>query len=591
MTFLPIVERELRVAARQRSTFWLRVVAALVALLIGGGCLLLSQAGGIGTASLGGILFKVVTWLALGAALSAGLFFTADCLSEEKREGTLGFLFLTDLRGYEVVTGKLLATSLRCFYALLAVFPILAVTLLMGGVGGAEFWKAVLALVNALFFSLAAGLAVSALSRDAQKALAAALLLLLLLAVGGPLADLVISRVRRRNFAPVLSLASPGYAFALAGAWGRSPYWQGLVISEMVAWAFFVLTCFLIPRTWQEKSGSGTAPIKSWAYALKYGGSRRRAGLRRRLIERNPVLWLACRERWQAMSVWMVAILVAGAFAVPLVVKMPKGIWLFWKFFGGFFVLALYLGTASQASRFFLSARQCGLLEELLVAPVSVEQIVRGQWRGLLRMFGLPVLVLLLLHVVAAGLSQRDWAGAFFPAPGSATPILLMLMGAVVAGITTTANLVAIGWLGMWMGLTSKNNSLATLMTLVFVQVIPWFVINFASWMVTMAIILPLMARAAATSTTVNVGVGSTSGVAVTGWATSATGWILVIPAVLTAVLSVAKDIGFIVWARKKLSVSFRERAGRDAVRPRPMAPPPVLPPPVATPPVIAVKG
>ena len=31
---------------------------------------------------------------------------TADCLSEEKREGTLGLLFLTDLRGYDIVVSS-----------------------------------------------------------------------------------------------------------------------------------------------------------------------------------------------------------------------------------------------------------------------------------------------------------------------------------------------------------------------------------------------------------------------------------------------------------------------------------------------------
>ena len=45
-------------------------------------------------------------------SLVAGRRFTADCLSEEKREGTLGLLFLTDLKGYDVVLGKVAATSL-----------------------------------------------------------------------------------------------------------------------------------------------------------------------------------------------------------------------------------------------------------------------------------------------------------------------------------------------------------------------------------------------------------------------------------------------------------------------------------------------
>src|SRR2546427_8300360 len=154
MTFLPIVARELRVRGPKRCTFWLRVIASLVALLLGCGFLLLARAGVFPSAGLGAVLFGIVTWMALAAALSAGLFFTSDCLSEEKRDGTLGFLFLTDLRGYDVVLGKLLATSLRVVYTLLAVFPILAVTLLMGGVTGLQFWKTSLALINAMFISL-----------------------------------------------------------------------------------------------------------------------------------------------------------------------------------------------------------------------------------------------------------------------------------------------------------------------------------------------------------------------------------------------------------------------------------------------------
>lgn len=77
MTFLPIVERELR---------------------------------------LGGVCFQLL----------AGTAVTADCLSEEKRDGTLGPLFLTDLRGYDVVLGKLVATALPVFYSLVAAIPVLA---------------------------------------------------------------------------------------------------------------------------------------------------------------------------------------------------------------------------------------------------------------------------------------------------------------------------------------------------------------------------------------------------------------------------------------------------------------------------------
>jgi ABC-type transport system involved in multi-copper enzyme maturation permease subunit len=265
MTFLPIVTRELGVAARKRSTFWLRIAAALVAVVIGVGCLMLTKVGLFGTSSLGHVLFGVLTWISVAAALSAGLFFTSDCLSEEKREGTLGFLFLTDLKGYDVAGGKLLATSMRGFYALLAVLPILAVTLLMGGVAGAQFWKTSLALFNALFCSLAVGLFVSAISRDSQKALGATLALLLLFIFGGPLGDAIFAGITKQGFNPVLSLSSPAYVFRTAGYWGRTPYWLGLLITQAIAWLSFAMASALIPRTWQEKAAANRTDNKSWA--------------------------------------------------------------------------------------------------------------------------------------------------------------------------------------------------------------------------------------------------------------------------------------------------------------------------------------
>jgi len=80
MTFLPIVERELRVAARKRSTFWVRILAALVALVVGSGFLFPAAIGfGWGTANLGKGLFAALTWLVLAATLSAGLFLTSNC--------------------------------------------------------------------------------------------------------------------------------------------------------------------------------------------------------------------------------------------------------------------------------------------------------------------------------------------------------------------------------------------------------------------------------------------------------------------------------------------------------------------------------
>ena len=99
MTFLPIVERELRVAARQPLAFLLRFFATPAATLF---WLTLPGARSPTTtpAEVGQTFFNVASiFLFVGCAFS-GVFLTADAISSEKRHGTLGLLFLTDLRGF-----------------------------------------------------------------------------------------------------------------------------------------------------------------------------------------------------------------------------------------------------------------------------------------------------------------------------------------------------------------------------------------------------------------------------------------------------------------------------------------------------------
>ena len=602
MNCLPIVNRELRVAARMRSTFWLRVAAALTALLLGSGCLLMSLVHGVGGSEMGTALFYILTWLCLAAGLSAGLFFTSDCLSEEKREGTLGLLFLTDLRGYDVVLGKLLATSLRGFYALLAVFPILATTLLVGGITGEQYWKSVLALVNALFVSLAVGMAISAISRDSQKALTATLLVLLLLALGGPLADPIIARVTARGFWPRWSLSSPGYVLAAASSWGRHPYWSALLITNLIGWAMLAAACALAPRTWQERKRAVADSARNRSYAWRYGGVRRRLRLRQRLLVRHPIAWLACRERWQSLGLWAVALLVVGGFTTAALRLEKQETWIIWNYVGGLFTFILYLWAASQACRFLVEARRSGLLELLLAAPVSSSQIVSGQWRALLRMFGLPVLLLVGIDLSASALSQLGFqrvAGQFravtsavatnqsgtatsrtvsvganvtvsgvvvtnaapmpFTYQGRIAPnqAVMVVVAAAAAALRTGANLLALCWFGMWMGMTSRSANLATLKTFLFVQVIPWFVITFGA---SMGLGL-LMATAAFRSSSAQPAAFFM--------------WVPLVSALFGCGAAVAKDIGFIVWSRNKLRFSLRDEAARSLGQPRFTAPPP----------------
>src|SRR5262249_40569983 len=156
------------------------------------------------------------------------------------------------------VLGKLLATSLRCVFGLFAIFPILAITQLMGGVEAAEFWKTLLALLHAVFFSLASGMFVSAVSRNGQKAMSGTLLLMLVFLAGGPIIDSIVSAARGEMFKAFFSLSSPGYVFVSANR-GMGLFWEAFWPSQIVAWLMLAASCLLIRRTWQEKSSKSSA--------------------------------------------------------------------------------------------------------------------------------------------------------------------------------------------------------------------------------------------------------------------------------------------------------------------------------------------
>src|SRR5438876_2601496 len=170
MTVLAITDGELRMAARRPATYRIRFGAMVAALALIGWKLFSFMWQAAPVSEQGHSMFVTLSVLAFIYSLFAGVRATSDCISEEKREGTLGLLFLTDLKGIDVVLGKLVATSLHSLYALLAIIPALAVPLMLGGVTFLEFAQMALILLNTLFFSLSMGLFVSSISHNERKA-------------------------------------------------------------------------------------------------------------------------------------------------------------------------------------------------------------------------------------------------------------------------------------------------------------------------------------------------------------------------------------------------------------------------------------
>ena len=155
MSFLTVVERELRVAARRKGVRRSRLFCALIGVAVVAWFLLIPNLNG--PQQFGQFLFYTLSVVTFFIAGFSGFIATSDCLSEEKREGTLGLLFLTELKGTDIIVGKLVASSLGVIYGLLGILPVLAISILAGGVSGTDFTRVALTALNLLFLSLSIG--------------------------------------------------------------------------------------------------------------------------------------------------------------------------------------------------------------------------------------------------------------------------------------------------------------------------------------------------------------------------------------------------------------------------------------------------
>jgi ABC-type transport system involved in multi-copper enzyme maturation permease subunit len=478
MIVLPIVERELRVAARRRGTYTVRVLVALAAILVLAGTLGFLTSRGTPSAQHGRFLFRALLVVGFTYCLLAGARATADCLSEEKREGTLGLLFLTDLKGYDVVLGKLAASSLNSIYGLVAILPVQALSLQLGGVTPGELARSALVLLNTLFFSLATGLFVSALSRDERKAMFATVFVLFLVTVAPAVCGFVLAAfvgpfsgpeqwiMGLLAFSPVFGLGYLLTDFGPAMRVPMWPFWMSVFWVHLLTWALLGLTCLILPRLWQVRAKKTRAErLQERLEQRLYGEGVQRRRFRHRLLDVNPFLWLAQRERGKPLYVW-------GYLAAV------TGTWLWGRFSQGDVMLdrntvvpSLLLvhsffkvWVVSEACTRLAEDRRHGALELLLSTPLTPDQILRGQWLALRRQFLKPLLVLMVIEFLLVRQAFTTGLG-------------------LMCGVVLAADFVALGWVGQWLALTTKHLTQAMLKTLLGVLLLPWVFLFPVAWL------------------------------------------------------------------------------------------------------------
>ena len=404
----PVVRRELREGARRRVNHrlrsWSGVFGALLLWVVA------SDNAGKRPAEIGAWLLVSMHILLLGLIFLVVPLMTADCIAREKRDGTLGLLFLTPLSAGGIVAGKVISVALRALTLWLAVLPMLVVPFLEGGINWLDASSATIIEFCAAVLCLAAGLLASSLTENRNTAvilsLVFAVVFLMSFAMLFTSCFMVMSGFPARAGVPVfdvqwLIMISGVIMSGMDGAgWYRMVLFVGttrlwyafcavspLLVSS-IAWLIGRFATRRVERSWQDKAPTVKRQRLVQRYCTPLFQQRFRRKMQRSL-DWNPIAWLQ-QYSWKArVTKWglcLALIVIEQAIAFTGNVE---------TFVTGQVVLLAVLGMVYifVGVNSFIEEKRSGALELLLVTPVSVNTIIFGRTWGLWKQFGPSLLI------------------------------------------------------------------------------------------------------------------------------------------------------------------------------------------------------
>ena len=456
MNFLPIAHRELRAAARKPMTYYSRCLAGLAAFAVGLGFVFAGFNRVMSASSAGQVAFALLAGAAYFLLAAQAILLTCDSVSLEKREGTLGLLFLTDLNGFDIVAGKLAAQVGRSLYCLLAAFPAFGFCVVLGGVGLGDLAMVALGLLNTLFFFAALGILISASVSRERSAISWGGLALLLLGVLLPVLGLMLNSVAFLASVPAGALfAAP----SLAAGFGSPPNAAlSLLVPHALGWLFIGAASWLVPR-----SGTAAAEVNPSGRTTASRPSRSPTS------PQAPTPWVPEPAK-PFLTTALLAILCAGILAAALLAPSPF-LAVDWARVALVTILLLHsilkYRAASHAGRLLAGKQRSGELELLLTTPYAEAEVLRGCLFELKRGLFWPTLFALGVDLALLVCGWRkDWFGG-------GVGWTVALLGEV---LWLLANLISLTWVGLFLGLRLGNPARAAGQAIFYVVLLPWLV-------------------------------------------------------------------------------------------------------------------
>jgi ABC-type transport system involved in multi-copper enzyme maturation permease subunit len=322
----------------------------------------------------------------------------SSLISREKREGTLGLLFLTPLTVSDVIAGKAVIHVLRAVTLFLATVPIVGLPVVFGGVGWTLVAIAIFNAATAMGLGIAAGIYASTKGGTTVQTMIVAECYSLFFAIGSSVWVLPVNET-----------------VSAALVWVVPSVLIGLCCTGGAVIAILQLSARRLRETWQQQAAAPERPEWVEEFSRSEDMQTVFAWNKGRTLDRNPIAWLQ-EYSWTARLTkwgWLLAVFVAELVVMsgwdPRHTPESRL----------FLPAGLALAVAFSAVGSFRREHETGLLELLLVTPISVRQLLRGRVWGICCHYFPAVSVFLVLAWGDHALNARaypvsDWVWMFF---------------------------------------------------------------------------------------------------------------------------------------------------------------------------------
>ena len=387
--FFPLVGRELRELASNRRTYINRIIfvsLSIILFLIVSGKHLMG--GSISALGRGRDFYESILMMQFFYVYLIVPIVVSGVITIEKERESLSLLFLTELRGGEIIFEKYLSSLLPVIFFLMSFLPITIMSYLMGGTTVEKIIETQWCVLTALFLNASIALFCSSYSSSSVGSMFSSLILTLLTAFFPVLLDIFLGFHLKEEYAlllfpPFRANISPYHTYSLP--WYFSSIAVGILSIVYLKGARFFL--------YRRAFGQSRKPLSELLWFIHRMFERidkkffkRKAALKTPISGEHPIVWKEWARRSAFAPRALTRLATVGGLVAFAIMTFNVGdyyngqLFLFWLVSWTVYLVLIFALSINLIS----DEKKKQSLEVLLTTPITRKEIFKQKFRSLL---------------------------------------------------------------------------------------------------------------------------------------------------------------------------------------------------------------